>query len=217
MQRKVIRGKDTRTLITGKLLNKPKYLFLGEAYGEREAQFNKPFVGRAGELLTSAMLECGIHRSDEDHVRIINVFMFRPKDNNVLQMFATAKENVPICDDLEPYRGSYYLKREYLLHLVRMRARITAFNPDVIIVLGATALWALTGYSMISNARGNVLRYTNEFGDRIPIVAAYHPAYILRDISKRPELIKDFRIAKAIAKKRTEHVSKNRTPPTEYT
>lgn len=52
--------------------------FLGEAPGKSEDNQGRPFVGRAGKLLTSLLNSIGIKR---EGVYISNVVRFRPPNN----------------------------------------------------------------------------------------------------------------------------------------
>ena len=55
-----------------------KLLIIGEAPGPEENIRGKPFVGRAGQLLTKIIEACGWTRSD---VYIMNVLKCRPPEN----------------------------------------------------------------------------------------------------------------------------------------
>ena len=57
---------------------KAKLMFVGEAPGEEEDRQGKPFVGRAGQLLTKIIEAMGLKRED---VYIANILKCRPPNN----------------------------------------------------------------------------------------------------------------------------------------
>lgn len=123
---------------------------VGEAPGADEARLHEPFVGQSGKELTKMLHEAGIIRSD---CRIINVVPYRPPNNDI---------SFFISDKPTPQHSTSY--RSKWLHLcaeLGLRALYTELltaQPKVVIPLGATALWALTGESAISKWRGSILR-----------------------------------------------------------
>ncbi|MCM8778424.1 MAG: uracil-DNA glycosylase [Candidatus Omnitrophica bacterium] len=94
-----------------------KIIFLGEAPGEEEDREGKPFVGKAGKLLTQIIQALGLRRGE---VYITNVLKCHPPDNR-----SPYSEEINACFD--------YLKRE-----------IEIINPRVICALGKFANLALS-------------------------------------------------------------------------
>src|SRR5438093_4620880 len=92
---------------------KARLMFVGEAPGADEDAQGKPFVGRAGQLLTRMIEAMGMKRED---VIIGNVNRCRPPGNRQPTL-----EEAAICRP--------FLFRE-----------ITAVQPDEIVVMGNTAL-----------------------------------------------------------------------------
>ena len=138
-------------------------LFVGEAPGYHEDQQGRPFVGKAGELLT-AMIERGMHLRRED-VYIANVLKCRPPENR-----NPAPDEVERC-------------RPFLLRQIELIA------PKVICALGGQALRALTGHAGgISRARGRPV----PFGDA-QLVPTFHPAYLLRNPAAKREAWEDLK------------------------
>ena len=69
----------TRThTVTGRGNEKADVMFVGEAPGEHEDEFGKPFVGDAGRLLSLYLKAVGI---DEKQVYICNILKCRPPQN----------------------------------------------------------------------------------------------------------------------------------------
>jgi DNA polymerase len=104
-----------------------KLMIIGEGPGRDEDIQGKPFVGKAGKLLTQLLSEIGISR---DEVYITNVVKCRPPDNRVPE-----ESEIEACRD--------YLRRQ-----------IEIINPKIILLLGSTALKAVIGEKSITKVRG---------------------------------------------------------------
>jgi len=108
-------------------------MFVGEAPGRDEDLQGKPFVGRAGQLLTDIVKAMKLTRDD---VYIANVIKCRPPENRN-----------PEPDELEACRPW-------------IRRQIEIIKPKVIVTLGRFALQSLTGKSYgVSAIRGQWLEY----------------------------------------------------------
>jgi len=103
---------------------------------------------------------------------VINVTSVRPLNNNIQEFFPKPKQ---LKGGEQLYNGRH-CRQEILTGLMLLKAEIAATKPRVIIALGDTALWALTGESGIGNWRGSFLQH--ESG--ATIIPTYHPAAILR-------------------------------------
>jgi DNA polymerase len=108
-------------------------MFIGEAPGRDEDLQGKPFVGRAGALLTDIIKAMKLTRDD---VYIANVIKCRPPENRN-----------PEPDELDACRPF-------------IRRQIELIQPKVIVTLGRFALQSLMekGFS-ITAARGSWLEY----------------------------------------------------------
>ncbi len=120
---------ETRTTVVfGEGHPRAELMFVGEAPGHDEDLQARPFVGRAGQLLTQMIEAMGLKREE---VYIANVLKCRPPENR-----APAPDEVEKC---EPF-----LLRQ--MDLIR---------PRIICALGNHALKALTGYTGgITKVRG---------------------------------------------------------------
>jgi DNA polymerase len=113
-------------------------MFIGEAPGRDEDIQGKPFVGRAGQLLTDIIKAMKLTRDD---VYIANVIKCRPPENRN-----------PEPDELESCRPF-------------IRRQVQLIKPKVIVTLGKFALQSLTGHVYaVSAARGV---WTNYEGIRV--------------------------------------------------
>ena len=142
------------------------WLFIGEGPGAREDALGEPFVGQAGKLLDSMLQAINLGR--EQGVYITNVVKCRPPDNrNPLEMEAQQ------C-------------RPYLLR------QIALIQPRLIVTLGKVAAQNLlaTGDS-IASLRGRL----HEFAG-IPLIATYHPAYLLRSLTDKAKAWEDLCFAR---------------------
>ncbi|MDH3689308.1 MAG: uracil-DNA glycosylase [Gammaproteobacteria bacterium] len=132
------------------------WMFVGEAPGAEEDRQGIAFVGRAGQLLTSMLSALGLKR---EQVYITNVLKCRPPNNR-----DPMGEEVVSC---EPY----------------LHRQVTLIEPSIIVALGRFAAQSLLKTSeSIGKLRGQCFSY----GNGIPLIVSYHPAYLLRNpIDKR--------------------------------
>lgn len=144
-----------------------RLVFVGEGPGRKEDETGRPFVGEAGSLLTK-IIENGMRIRRED-VYICNVVKCRPPDNRI------------------PERDEMDACLPYLL------AQLRAVRPEVICVLGQTAGRGLFGDSFrIGRVRGKWISY-----EGIPVMATYHPAYLLRNPKDKGIVWEDIKLVMA--------------------
>jgi DNA polymerase len=142
-----------------------RVMFVGEAPGEQEDLRGLPFVGRAGQLLTDIITK-GMGLARDD-VYIANVLKCRPPENRD-------------PTELEKRLCTPWLDRQ-----------IELVDPQVIIPLGRhAAMHVLKVEASMGALRGRV----HVLGSR-KVVPTYHPAYLLRDPSKKNECWKDIQLA----------------------
>jgi uracil-DNA glycosylase family 4 len=139
-----------------------RLMFVGEAPGADEDAQARPFVGRAGQLLTKIIEALGMKREE---VLIGNVNRCRPPGNR-----APTTEEAAMCKP--------FLLRE-----------IAAARPEVIVVLGNTAMKNLL------EIREGITRVRGRFQDfkGIKVMPTFHPAFLLRDPSKKRETWDDLK------------------------
>jgi DNA polymerase len=139
-----------------------RLMFVGEAPGADEDAQARPFVGRAGQLLTKIIEAIGLKRED---VLIGNVNRCRPPGNR-----PPTPEEAEMCKP--------FLLRE-----------IAAVQPEVIVVLGNTAMKNLLDMKQgITKVRGQFQDYQG-----VKVMPTFHPAYLLRDPSKKKETWDDLK------------------------
>jgi DNA polymerase len=177
---------------------RPLMALIGEAPGADEIKLGRPFVGKAGQLLDRALAAVGI---DRDRCLIANVFRYRPPENKVGHFFASRRralaENDPI-DENWGKLGAEYCRARFAGEIAALSAELKKSAPPVIVALGRTPLWALTGLNGITALRGEVL--ANRLSDA-PVIATFHPSFVARQNSIGPETEATFRADLALARK----------------
>lgn len=165
-------------------------LIVGEAFGEHEEREGRPFVGPHGGLLRGTLHRIG---GDLSLYHVTNVFNERPPGNNVEHFFT----KVPVEADTSwpQYKRSpkMWVRADKTHHLEELWHLIEAVQPNVIIALGATALWALTTHGSIERYRGSP---TLTYRGRFKVLPTYHPAAVLRRWNIKP--IFQFDLEKAL-------------------
>lgn len=132
-------------------------MVVGEGPGETEDKLGRPFVGRAGDLLEKMLAAIDIARED---VFICNTVKCRPTIDDGRRL----RNRAPETDEMKNCRP--YLDEQ-----------IDVIRPRVILALGAPAAKSFMGEKFsISKQRGQW--YDGPGG--IPVIATFHPAYILR-------------------------------------
>jgi uracil-DNA glycosylase len=158
-------------------------MFVGEAPGDQEDRAGKPFVGPAGQLLDSALIEAGIDRSQVYVTNAVKHFSWELRGKRRIHKKPSAAETAACRPWLD--------------------AEIARLRPKVIVCLGATASQALLGKGF------RVTQHRGEFIESplAPYVTAtVHPSSILRapDAELRRDEMKRFiadlkKIAKVIS------------------
>lgn len=149
-----------------------RVMIVGEAPGGNEEKTGVVFSGAAGQLLNKCLERAGLSR---DELYVTNAVKCRPPENRKPERF-----EAKICADT-------YLTRE-----------IEEVRPTHILLLGNQALQAVARKSGITKHRGVRLEVKGHPKGRT-IMAAFHPAYALRNPGVHPTLQEDIRrFARAI-------------------
>jgi DNA polymerase len=133
-------------------------MLVGEQPGDLEDRAGHPFVGPAGKLLDTALLQAGIDRTRVYVTNTVKHFKFVPIERG---RRLHKKPNAAEIRACKPW----------------LETEIRTVKPRVIVALGATAAQALLGKQF---------RVTQDRGRPIPselaeaIVATVHPSAILR-------------------------------------
>ncbi len=141
-------------------------MFVGEAPGGEEDKHGRPFVGRAGKLLTELLSEIGLSR---DEVYIANVLKCRPPRNR-----DPKPDEIKAC--------SPYLDKQ-----------IKIIQPRLLVALGRFAAFFLLNRS-VTLSRSRLIVYDTRYGSKL--IVTYHPAAVLRDPRKMDLVREDFKLIK---------------------
>ncbi len=159
---------ETRThVVFGEGSLRPRLMVIGEAPGADEDATGRPFVGKAGQLLTRMLAAIGLGRDD---VYIANVLKCRPPENR-----PPAPDEILAC---RPY----------------LREQIERLRPDLLLLLGNHATRAVLATDRgITSLRGTLMASPEGWAT----LPTYHPAYLLRNPDAKREAWADLQLAAA--------------------
>lgn len=172
-------GTQRRQAVPGMGDTQPDWLIVGEAPGEEEDRQGLPFVGRSGQLLDKMLRAMGLSRTQG--VYIANVIKCRPPLNRNPE-----PQEVAQC--------SPYLLRQ-----------IALLRPKIVLTMGRFAAQAVLGQGgcyaaealhrlPLGQLRGRI--HQAQFGAlNLPVVATYHPAYLLRSPAEKAKAWADLCLA----------------------
>ena len=144
-------------------------MFVGEGPGADEDASGRPFVGRAGQLLTKMIEAIDLKRED---VYIANVVKSRPPNNRT-----------PEADEVKACKP--FLWRQ-----------IAVIKPKLIVTLGNPATQLLLETKIgITQLRGKLQDYARTPG--VKVLPTFHPAYLLRSPDKKREAWEDLKQVRA--------------------
>jgi uracil-DNA glycosylase family 4 len=139
-----------------------KIMFIGEGPGADEDKQGLPFVGKAGQLMNKAFQALGINREE---IYIANIVKCRPPSNRVPE-----EDEAQAC-------------------LNYLRNQVVLIKPEIIVLLGSTALKTILGKEYgITAVRGKWMEKNG-----IKYMPTWHPAALLRDENKKIEFWQDLK------------------------
>jgi len=140
-----------------------RIMVIGEAPSYTEESTLEPLTGPAGREFDRICKMAGIRRSDL-WISNVSKYMVPAAGDKKLSFTARAHSaGIDIQSQIDD-----------------LRREVQAINPNVILALGGTALWALTGKTKINDYRGSIL--STWLGKKL--IATYHPAHFLHQESK---------------------------------
>jgi DNA polymerase len=143
---------NSKNLILGDGDNNSPIMLIGEAPGKDEDESGLTFQGEVGELLNKMLLAINISREKVYTTYSVN--------------FRTPEDRKPTAQEIKRY--SVFLKEH-----------VSIINPKIVILMGNTAMEAITGLSKISNERGKwkeVILKNKTF----PLMTTFSPSYLIR-------------------------------------
>jgi DNA polymerase len=133
-----------------------RILLVGEQPGDQEDRAGEPFVGPAGRILDGALADAGLRRDDLYLTNAVKHFKWTARGKRRIHQRPSHSE-VVACNRW-------------------LTAELETVDPEVVVVLGATAGQALFGSRFrVGTARDQVL----DLGGR-PAIATIHPSAVLR-------------------------------------
>lgn len=164
-------------LVPGRGSVSPKVMLIGEAPGAQENLAKKPFVGKAGQLLTRLMALAGLYADDvppSDDGQGPSMSVGRPANafiTNAVKYRPDTKNRTPTYE--EAVAGRDYLRREWKI----------LGRPPVIVVLGNVAANAVyTSRVSISALAGKY----ELLDSGVALWSQYHPMVGIYNQSMRP-------------------------------
>lgn len=138
-----------------------KIMLIGEAPGNHEDLQGIPFCGDSGKVLDAMFKAIDMTRANDYY--ITNTIFWRPPGNR-----KPTNEELAIC---RPF----------------VERHIQLVNPEVIVLIGATALESILGANEpISKVRGKLMDFAPDFlPKKIKTFAIFHPSYLMRQSSKK--------------------------------
>lgn len=124
-------SKSRRHAVAGEGSPEAELMLVGEAPGREEDKSGRPFVGRAGRLLTRVLNDACLSREE---VFITSIIKCRPPGNRRPK------------------------KREIKACLPYLRRQLAAINPRVVLLLGGVAAEAVLGIRRVGETRGRPVR-----------------------------------------------------------
>ena len=155
-----------KNIVYGQGNQRANLLIIGEAPGAEEDKKGIPFVGKAGQLLDKMLLAIAVAR---EAVYVTNLVKCRPPNN----------------------RNPYFDEMQTCFTI--LKKQINFISPQLIVLLGSVAFkWIFPQEGGIIKNHGKLFSYTCK-DIKIPTIATFHPAYLLRKPEELPVAWQDFR------------------------
>ncbi|GGW92376.1 uracil-DNA glycosylase [Streptomyces lomondensis] len=172
--------RDATQTVFGEGRQDARVMLVGEQPGDQEDRQGKPFVGPAGRLLDRALEEAGIDPDEAYVTNAVKHFKFTQAEPR--------KRRIHKAPNL----------REMTACGPWLAAELAVVEPELIVVLGATAGKALLGSSFrVSQVRGTVLE-EEIHGRPERLVPTVHPSAVLRADDREAAyqgLVSDLKVA----------------------
>lgn len=176
---------------------RPRLAFVAEAPSWEELEKGVPLVGPSGRIFNAMLAQAGLDRSE---FLITNVFNEKIPENDISNWTVSLADAklAGVATDLPPIGSAGFIRTEYRHHLQRLKKELEQWQPTVIVPLGGTALWSLTGQIGITSLRGSVSTATYLVPGK-KLVPTFHPAAVMRSWKMFPVVVGDLIRANAEA------------------
>lgn len=183
--------------------------------GANEIKISRGFVGASGIELLKMLAEAQVitlTSTDRDYLNLYytngdpsmidmiwnlhpelyrtNVFQQHPPGNKLSSFWGDRNEAIKDYPKLTIGSKSGYIRQEFGHELERLGDEILTIDPNLIVALGNTALWAMAGRGGISKIRGTTCLSTHTVSG-YKLLCAYHPSAVLQQYELRPTTIID--------------------------
>jgi DNA polymerase len=163
----------TQTVFGSGAVDDVQWMVIGEAPGGHDDRVGLPFQGRAGELLHAMLRAVGI--GPDASVFYTNLVKCQPRGSR-----NPTPEEIAAC-------------RPYLLR------QITVLKPHRILALGHLAAQSLLQNPLdLEQLRGQVHWLDVDGATRVPVVATYHPAWLLLRGRAKADAWRDLNLARSV-------------------
>jgi uracil-DNA glycosylase len=170
-----------------------KLCFVGDFPTKKDIEFGFPFESAYGELLFKMMIDAKLVPRE---CALTNVFLDAMPGGRINGICTKKKEATERAKQLgwESYHlpavgQALYVDPYRSLELHRLRSELLAFNPNLVVALGPTALWALCGSPKIGKYRGTILESSLVPG--LKVLPTYHPRTVQAEYAKKVVVIAD--------------------------
>lgn len=136
-------------------------MIIGEAPGPEENRLGKPFVGRSGQLLDKILNAADF--DPEQDVFITNAVYRMPPG------VGGKSFRKPTTEEIEAYKP-------YLMEMIRL------VDPLIMMLSGNVATQSLLGKTGITKLRGEWHKWHGRW-----VMPIFHPAYLLRNPTRKPD------------------------------
>ncbi|MCV7287442.1 UdgX family uracil-DNA binding protein [Mycolicibacterium wolinskyi] len=179
--------RDASQTVFGAGARDARMMLIGEQPGDREDRAGAPFVGPAGRVLDDALHAAGIERDSVYLTNAVKHFKFTQAERGKRRIHKT------------PSRTEVVACRPWLV------AELDAVEPEVVVLLGATAAKSVLGNDFrVTQHRGEVLHLPSGIATGEPeLVATVHPSSLLRGPKEDRDiafdgLVDDLRLAASL-------------------
>jgi len=168
-----------------------KIMIVGEAPGEDDVKLGKPFVGYSGNIIEEWLRGIGVRK---DQCYLTHVVKYRPYGGDINKWVAVARKDKT---DQHVLINGWWVSPILAEGVQELYEEVEKVNPNLIVALGNTALWALTGNTGIEQWRGSLCQY-----GKYKVIPTMHPIQVIRQYEWNPIVLEDFkRIRREMAEK----------------
>jgi uracil-DNA glycosylase len=170
-----------------------RVVLVGEQPGDAEDRAGRPFVGPAGKLLDRALADAGIAPQDTYTTNAVKHFRWKAAPHG-------GKRRIHQKPEAWQARACWPW----------LRAELSRLNPEVLVLLGATAGQAVFGSTFrVTAQRGTEISWRapgrgDAAGRDVTVVATIHPSAVLRADDRDvvyAGLVSDLRVAASVLRR----------------